>query len=386
MRGFLREANGRVRKGVVRTADKQRSLRRIAAMAILVAGALALGACTSTGSSSFGSQPVLKSAQTEAIADERTGSVVPLAENEAPEPAPGQAYGDPILQANSQQANPPRIDPDQTEIAAVDDSHANPPAGQALQQAYLPQPQNQPVSKDRTIALASLAAGDAAAVLASQASLAYASEPAEEAAEQRINALYGRIQHGECKSGWGPRPMTVNAKRIDPGHPYYMEMRLRHTPPLPIGHVYIAYGRIDAAGEPVDEKLVMLSPIGGYAGAAVASAIPMPGLLTPHPDDCLIKPIAAYRVSLSASQYEQLLLEIGRQKQKKPTYSLFAYNCNMFMSDVAKSVGIMPPKNIYNPSLVYFYEMMDRNEGRKVPRAPGADLEIAQARPIQPVN
>ena len=38
------------------------------------------------------------------------------------------------------------------------------------------------------------------------------------------------------------------------------------------------------------------------------------------------------------------------------------------MSDVAKSVGILPPENIYEPSLSYFYSMMDRNEGRKVPR------------------
>ncbi len=245
-------------------------------------------------------------------------------------------------------------------------------------------------SRDRKIELASLAAEDsmmaADAQAAAQARLAFAADPAERAAEQRIAELFPTIKHGECKGGWGPKPSMVNAKRINPADPYYMEMRLRHTPPLPIGHVYIAYGHMDVSGEPVDERLVMLSPIGGYAGAAMASAIPMPGLLTPHPDDCVVQPIAAYRISLSAQQYEQLLLEIEHQKEKKPTYSLFAYNCNMFMSDVAKSVGILPPKNIYNPSLVYFYDMMDRNEGRKVPRTPGAEVEIAQAAQPHPVN
>lgn len=195
-------------------------------------------------------------------------------------------------------------------------------------------------------------------------------DPLEAAAEQRIPAIHASIDHGQCKGGWGPKPKMVNAKRIDPAHPYYMEMRLRHTPPLPIGHVYIAYGRIGPDGEPLDEKLVMLAPLGGYAGAAVAAAAPMPGVLTPHYDDCRQTPIAAYRISLSATQFEKLLLRIRQAKEKKPTYHLFQYNCNHFMSDVAKVVGILPPENLYKPSLVYFYEMMDRNEGRPVPREP----------------
>ena len=56
-----------------------------------------------------------------------------------------------------------------------------------------------------------------------------------------------------------------------PADPYYMEMRLRHTPPLPVGHVYIAYGQARTVnGEPLDERLVMLAPIGGYSRRAVA--------------------------------------------------------------------------------------------------------------------
>jgi hypothetical protein len=188
------------------------------------------------------------------------------------------------------------------------------------------------------------------------------------AAQARIPALYAGIDHGQCKGGWGPKPELINAQRIRPGDPYYMEMRLRRTPMLPVGHVYIAYGRLSPDGEPLDEKLIMLAPLGGYGGAAVAAAIPMPGVMKPYGDDCVLHPIAAYRISLTPSQFEQLLLEIKREKKKKPAYALFAYNCNHFMSDVAKSVGILPPKNIYEPSLTYFYSMMDRNEGRKVPR------------------
>lgn len=205
-------------------------------------------------------------------------------------------------------------------------------------------------------------------------------------AQRRIPAVFAQIDHGECKGGWGPKPRVVNAKRVNPAHPYYMEMRLRQTPMLPVGHVYIAYGRLGANGEPLDEKLVMLSPLGGYAGAAIAAAAPMPGILTPYGDDCKLQPIAAYRVSLSAADFEKLLLRIQQAKTEKPSYHLFQYNCNHFLSDVAASVGIQPPENIYRPSLVYFYEMMDRNEGREVSRDYPGKIATASVNTKAPVR
>lgn len=193
-------------------------------------------------------------------------------------------------------------------------------------------------------------------------------DPLEAAAEQQIFMLDAGIDHGQCKGGWGPKPKRISAQRIQPGDPYYIEIRMRHTPMLPVGHTYVAYGKLDAYGEPIDEKLIMLAPVGGYAGAALASGIPMPGILKPHPDDCRIRPAAAYRISLNAQKYEQLLRAVAKAKHKKPKYLLFTYNCNHFMSRIAKSVGLKPPKNIYVPALEYIFAMIEANEGRKVAR------------------
>ena len=204
------------------------------------------------------------------------------------------------------------------------------------------------------------------------------SNPSELAAQQRIPALFASIDHGACKGGWGPKPRMINVSRVDPAHRYYMEMRMRHTPLLPVGHVYIAYGQLGIDGEPIDEKLTMLSPLGGYVGAGIASALPMPGILKPIGSDCTVEPEAAYRISLSAQEYEKLLLAIKHKHEEKPTYHLFAYNCNHYLSDVASSVGILPPENIYQPSLTYLYAMMDRNEGREVPRTPTFGLAATQ--------
>lgn len=189
-------------------------------------------------------------------------------------------------------------------------------------------------------------------------------DPLEAAAEQRITSLYSTIDHATCDGGWGPKPKKMDAKRITPGDPYYIELRMRKTPLMPVGHTYVAYGKLDAFGQPIDEHLIMLAPVGGYAGAALASGIPMPGVLTPHRDDCRIRPETGYRVSLSAQKYERLLQEIDEAKREKPSYLLFANNCNHFMTRIATSVGLKPPRNIYVPALQYIYDIIEANEGR----------------------
>ncbi len=182
-------------------------------------------------------------------------------------------------------------------------------------------------------------------------------------AGERVKILDAQMKHETCKGGWATPPDKLDSSRITEGHRYYMEMRLRHTPLLPVGHTYIAYGRLSPSGKPLEERLIMLSPVGGYGGAAIAAALPMPGVLKPVFDDCKLKPIAAYRITLTAQQYEQLLLRIQKVRTKTPAYALFAYNCNHFASDIASAVGILPPKNKYLPALKYIYGVIEANEG-----------------------
>jgi len=127
-------------------------------------------------------------------------------------------------------------------------------------------------------------------------------ETAESRAEQRIANLFPRIKHGTCTNGWGMQANTLDAYRYKSGDPYYIEIRMRNTPPLPIGHTYTAYGRLDEQGNKLDEHLIMLAPIGGFAGAGIAGAIPMPSRMMPQKSDCNEKPKAAYRVSLRSEE------------------------------------------------------------------------------------
>jgi hypothetical protein len=190
--------------------------------------------------------------------------------------------------------------------------------------------------------------------------------PEEFFARQRISELFSRIDHGKCRGGFGPKPKKMNAMRVTPGDPYYIEIRMRQTPLMPVGHTYVAYGDLGPDGNPVNENLIMLAPYGGYAGAALASGVPMPGVLKPHRDDCRIRPEAAYRVSLTAQKYEQLLRAVKQAKDQVPQYLLFTQNCNHFASRIASSVGIRPPANLYVPALSYIYDIIEANEGYKV--------------------
>ncbi|MEC9343311.1 MAG: hypothetical protein VYD64_05645 [Pseudomonadota bacterium] len=349
---------------------RHRFTRPVACLGAVMLLAASLSGCISSGASSFatGGTPA-----------DQTGSASP------PPVLPLDVVGDTDESVATASVYPQGQyrddDSPESQVATVQQGQ-DPLASQAadLQQALLPEEQSVAARGNaRLAALAPPATLPEGAPMLSGLPGQMIVDPVEEAAEARIPDLYASFKHGQCEGGWGPKPKLLNARRITPGDPYYMEMRLRHTPLLPVGNVYIAYGRLGAVGEPIDEHLIMLAPVGGYGGAAFAAAVPMPGVLTPYGDDCVLRPVAAYRVSLSASRFEQLLLEIRKQKQKKPAYALFAYNCNHFMSDVAKAVGILPPENIYEPSLKYFYSMMDRNEGRPVPRN-AAELAAEQQR------
>lgn len=191
-------------------------------------------------------------------------------------------------------------------------------------------------------------------------------DPIEAAAQSRILPLYQSISHGKCPTEWGPKPKRVEARRINPGDPYYVEIRMRNTPLMPVGHTFVVYGKLDGNGEPLSERMAMLAPLGGYAGAGIAAAIPVPGVLTPYGDDCKIRPETAYRVSLNAQRYEKFLLALKKVKKEKPVYMLFAQNCNHFTQRMADSVGILPPKNKYVPAVEYLYDMIEANEGIKI--------------------
>ena len=159
----------------------------------------------------------------------------------------------------------------------------------------------------------------------------------------------------------------LTANRTKPGDPAYIEFRQRFTPGIPSGHLYVVFGRLDANGNPVTRLYTGLFPKGSIFGLYGGAVIPMSADLTPSYADCHFTPNAAYRVSLTESQYQQLLGKVQADLVNPPTWRMFGYNCNNYAASLGSVAGLVEPANRAQPSFSYIYAYIDANgdEGQK---------------------
>jgi hypothetical protein len=59
--------------------------------------------------------------------------------------------------------------------------------------------------------------------------------------------------------------------------------------------------------------------------------------------------IARYRVLLSEAEYRKLLSNIKKLQDSSPVWHAVLYNCNAFVGDIAKSIGLKAPSSLQIP-------------------------------------
>ena len=96
---------------------------------------------------------------------------------------------------------------------------------------------------------------------------------------------------------------------------------------------------------------------GFYAGAMV----PMPAQLEPGYNDCNFRASAAYRVSLTEEQYQQLLAKVRGYLANPPKWRMFGFNCNNFAASLGAVAGLHEPANRSQPSFSYIYAYIKAN-------------------------
>jgi hypothetical protein len=153
----------------------------------------------------------------------------------------------------------------------------------------------------------------------------------------------------------------LTAKRMKPGDPAYMEFRLRAALSVPSGHLYVVFGRLDANGNPLTRQYMGLFPQGGPIGLYAGAVVPMPAQLEPDFNDCTFPATAAYRVSLSEGQYQQLLAKVSGYLAKPPKWTMFGFNCNNFAASLGTVAGLREPANRNQPSFSYIYAYIKAN-------------------------
>ena len=84
--------------------------------------------------------------------------------------------------------------------------------------------------------------------------------------------------------------------------------------------------------------------------------------------------IAKYRIPLNEVQYKKLMVYVAELKEKSPIWHAVLYNCNAFVGDIAKHLGLQVPSSSLLMPKEYITELRTLNAA---PR-PGAPARTAQ--------
>jgi hypothetical protein len=145
---------------------------------------------------------------------------------------------------------------------------------------------------------------------------------------------------------------------------YFIEFRSRYA--WDYGHTFLVHGRV---GERLTKASVAgLSPVGDDSTAwVIGHYVPVPAETGWTDGDLEDKYISArYRVYMNKEQYDSAMVYIKELQGRSKVWSAELYNCNAFVGDVARHIGIKVPAS----SLIY--PRIFINNMRKINTQPNA--------------
>ncbi len=130
-------------------------------------------------------------------------------------------------------------------------------------------------------------------------------------------------------------------------YPYYVEFRAAVDGVY--GHSYIAYGRLNAVGRPATIAYADVHPIGGFMSMVLGHFSPMRASTNPEKDTLVHQIASCFRQPLTAAEYDRLNSIIATIRAKGHSWSVLTYNCNDFVADVARGMGMQTPATLSLP-------------------------------------
>jgi hypothetical protein len=159
--------------------------------------------------------------------------------------------------------------------------------------------------------------------------------------------------------------MATPAAEAPQGKPYYIEFRARNAHSY--GHTFSIYGRLNASGQIVSKTVSGLHP---------ASESPVPWMighfvLVPSEtgasdgdkEDQYV--LARFRMNLSADEYKKVVGYIKSLEAKSPVWHAVLYNCNAYVGDIAKFMGMEVPSSTMLMPAAYINELKQLNINKK---------------------
>ena len=118
-----------------------------------------------------------------------------------------------------------------------------------------------------------------------------------------------------------------------------------------------------------------IHPTGDIPSMVLGHFIPMDAATTPEMDTLGRKIASRFRRVLTAADYHRLNAMIAHTRAAGHAWSILAYNCNDFVADVARGIGMQTPTTL---SLPYDFISMLKAMNEHTPRRVRA---LASARP-----
>ncbi len=147
------------------------------------------------------------------------------------------------------------------------------------------------------------------------------------------------------------------------GHTHYIEFRARSANSY--GHSFTSVGKLGRDGSIATSEIVGLHP-------ATESPVPwMIGHVVPVPSETgasdgdteEIYFTARYRITMDQARFDEMMVKIRELQANSPTWHAIFYNCNAFVGDIAKFVGLTPPANSMLFPKEYIEELKALNRG-----------------------
>ena len=130
-------------------------------------------------------------------------------------------------------------------------------------------------------------------------------------------------------------------------YPYYVEFRVAVDGVY--GHSYIAYGRVDSLGRPATATYADIHPTGDLPSMVLGHFLPMEAATSPEKATLHYEIASRFRRPLTAAEYGKLQSVIARIRAARHSWSVLAYNCNDFVADVARGMGMQSPTTLLLP-------------------------------------
>ena len=141
------------------------------------------------------------------------------------------------------------------------------------------------------------------------------------------------------------------------------------------GHSYFVHGRLDRTGSVVEQS----DPIGFYPflgplGGSTLGLLAIPGSTAPDPVDLQSPVVEQFRVNLTPSEYGSLMRFVRQRRQNTAMWNLILNNCNDFVADAARAVGLNVPSGpSVTPPYAHIRRLREMNANLVAGTSPGSN-------------